>query len=227
MRAFVLISVLVAAVAESEEKKPIVTTDIIHGTGELIYDLYDGIYSKFFAHHVAKHGDTVMKALEPVKKQLPEDPIHEVCLKVGCKKHEVLKHMDSAADLAATAANTIQAKAYELHEPLTQGTHKVVDGFESAMPSHRGLIPRTPGNLLLFCLWIVFVIYAGSKISFFFIRLALRVSIFCLKLACCCGCCGYCFRSPKVKEEKPSNGKAQKNGKATNGKAAVEPKKKK
>ena len=69
----------------SEVKKPIVTTDLIHGTGELLYDMYtagvveqcfciallyrerdkhelQAAYHRFLAHHVDKHSKSALPA---------------------------------------------------------------------------------------------------------------------------------------------------------------------
>eukprot|EP00931_Biecheleriopsis_adriatica_P002568 TRINITY_DN10351_c0_g1_i1.p1 TRINITY_DN10351_c0_g1~~TRINITY_DN10351_c0_g1_i1.p1 ORF type:complete len:227 (-),score=65.68 TRINITY_DN10351_c0_g1_i1:76-756(-) len=225
MRTFAVALLLAASALAQEEgaaetapkveaKKPILTTDIIHGTGELIFDLYDAAYNKIFKHHVDKHSETVRQAVADV---LPKDPITEVCAKVGCQKEQVLKHMDTASDLAQQASNTVQDTATQLHEATTAGTHKVVDQFESMMPTHRGLIPRTPLNLLLFCLWIVAVIYVSIKVSLFFMRLGFSAFIFTLKLMCCCGCCTMCRKSKpaapssNAKTSNPKKASAKKN----------------
>mmetsp|Transcript_13950 Transcript_13950/g.22200 ORF Transcript_13950/g.22200 Transcript_13950/m.22200 type:complete len:230 (-) Transcript_13950:366-1055(-) len=220
----VLAASVVAAETEQASVKPILTTDLFHGTAELIYDIYDAAYSKFLAHHVATHSVTVLKAMEPVTQALPKDPIAEICLKVGCQKEEVLKKLGSAMDMASNAKNTIVLKAGELHEPMTQVTHTLVGHFENFMPAYRGLIPRTPGNLVLFCLYITAVLFVLLKVSLMVLRLQLSIFMF----FCCCGC----FRR---RAASPAGGKAVKaatTGKAaTNGKAATtgtsDPKKKK
>ncbi|CAE7400499.1 unnamed protein product [Symbiodinium pilosum] len=100
-------------------KRPIVTTDLIHGTGELLYDIYSAAYQKFLAHHVEKHGKTVRDAIEPM---IPPDPVGDLCLKVGVEKQEIFKRVDSAAELASTARETAQAHGSKVYSMLSQGS---------------------------------------------------------------------------------------------------------
>mmetsp|Transcript_146587 Transcript_146587/g.207916 ORF Transcript_146587/g.207916 Transcript_146587/m.207916 type:complete len:203 (+) Transcript_146587:69-677(+) len=173
--------------ASAQEKRPIVTTDLVHGTGELLYDIYSAVYNKLLVHHVEKHSKTVREAIEPM---MPEDPMGEICNKVGVEKKQVLQHMDSAASLASSASEQAQAHVSRVHQMLSQVSTVIIDGFERLLPSHRGVIKRSPGDLVMFCLWVVAVLYVTMKVSIFFGKIAWRIFIFTLKMLCCCGCCG-------------------------------------
>ncbi|CAE7350981.1 unnamed protein product [Symbiodinium microadriaticum] len=97
-------------------KKPIVTTGLIHGTGELLYDIYaapwdprgarlpkhfladsaaKAAYQRFLQHHVEKHSKTVRDALEPM---MPPDPKRWIFLiRVLCDKPQ-----DPVGDICQT-----------------------------------------------------------------------------------------------------------------------------
>lgn len=183
----VLAVTLLGAVFGQETKKPIVTTDLIHGTGELLYDIYSAVYNKLLVHHVEKHSKTVREAITPM---IPEDPMAEICSKVGVDKQQLLKHMDSAASLASSASEQAQAHGSRVYQMLSQVTTAIIDGFERILPSHRGVIKRSPGDLLMFCFWVVAVLYVTLKVGIFFAKIAWAMFIFSLKWLCCCGCCG-------------------------------------
>mmetsp|Transcript_96684 Transcript_96684/g.134165 ORF Transcript_96684/g.134165 Transcript_96684/m.134165 type:complete len:213 (-) Transcript_96684:257-895(-) len=210
MRAFrLLLAALVAGACSQEVKKPIVTTGLIHGTGELLYDIYAATYQRFLQHHVEKHSKTVRDALEPM---MPPDPVGDICQTVGVEKQEIFRRVDSAAELAANARDQAQAHGSRVHSVLSSVTHTVVDGFERLLPAHKGIISRTPGDLLLFCLWVVTVLYLTLQIALVAFRIAWRIFLFGLKLLCCCGCCGLCFgsrggASSKSKAQAKSGGK--------------------
>ncbi|CAE7486407.1 unnamed protein product [Symbiodinium natans] len=180
-----LLVALVGGACSQEVKKPIVTTDLIHGTGELLYDMYTAAYHRFLAHHVDKHSKSVREALEPM---MPQDPVGDLCQKVGVEKQEIFRRVDSAAELASNARETAQVHGSKVHLVLSQVTHAVIDGFERLLPAHKGIISRTPGDLLLFCLWVVTVLYITLQIALVAFRISWRVFLFGLKLMCCCGC---------------------------------------
>lgn len=237
MQSLLFLPVLLAALVSAEEperaapktttpKKPIVSMDLIHGTGELLYDVYDAAYRKLLKPHVDKHGKTVTDAIKPVTDFMDfdkdgsvelEDSVGHVCSKVGCKHKDIMNHIETAH---GTAKSSVETAASTVHEHLTTGTNKVVDQFEKALPSHTGMIRRTPGNLLLFCVLIVSVIYITIKMALISLRISWKVFIFSLKMMLCCGCCGLLFRkrgaapAPNGKSKQTPNGnsKAQANG---------------
>jgi len=203
-------------------KKPIITTDIIHGTGELLYDIFYTGHKRFVKPHVDTHWHKVDDALKPVTEFMDfdkdgsvevEDTIGHVCSKVGCKQKTVMGHIDA---VHKTAKDSVQAATSKVHEHLTTGTHKAVDHFETAVPSHKGLIPRTPGDLLLFVLLIASVVYTSIKVSLLGIKISWKIFVFSLKMMLCCGCFGLLFRKRQPTDSKakqPANGKAKANGK--------------
>ncbi|CAE7811144.1 unnamed protein product [Symbiodinium microadriaticum] len=42
------------ATSEAKTRRPIISTDILHGTAELFYDVYDSVHSKFLKAHIDK-----------------------------------------------------------------------------------------------------------------------------------------------------------------------------
>eukprot|EP00933_Yihiella_yeosuensis_P081209 TRINITY_DN94776_c0_g1_i1.p1 TRINITY_DN94776_c0_g1~~TRINITY_DN94776_c0_g1_i1.p1 ORF type:complete len:210 (+),score=61.07 TRINITY_DN94776_c0_g1_i1:84-713(+) len=202
------VTLLAAAVAVVTAKpaggKKLVTSDIIHGTTEFFYDVAETVYSKFVAHHVEKHSPTITKALEPVTSKL-QDPITEVCAKVGCKKAEILGHVEKATAAVTGVKNTVVGKATEVHDShLTKATHTVIDHFEAALPNQKGLIPRSPLNLVIFTLWIGFVLRYVLTFTGFFLGLL-------KSFICCFLCCGCCRRSKSAPAStKKANGKTAK-----------------
>lgn len=207
MRVLLALAVLLAASVVAQEdtpkkakKAPIVSTDIVHGTAEFIYDVYEAIYSKFVSHHVNKHSATVLKAIDPLTEALPKDPITEVCAKVGCKKGEVLKVYTQVKASLASTLEVAMASAAQLHELLMQWTNFVVNGFELAMPKYEGLIPKTPANLAMFVIYFTAVLYVLLRVVLFGLRMGL--GIFCFVF--CCGCC------PRRKVAPATNGKGSK-----------------
>mmetsp|Transcript_46897 Transcript_46897/g.87637 ORF Transcript_46897/g.87637 Transcript_46897/m.87637 type:complete len:225 (+) Transcript_46897:55-729(+) len=209
MRRLLLPMILLAGANGQQVKRPIVTTDLIHGTGELLYDMYSVTYNKFLAHHVERHSKTVRDAIEPM---IPPDPMGELCLQVGVEKQEIFKRVDTAAELANNAKQRAQVHGSRIYDLLSQGTHVVVDGIERLLPAHKGIVARTPGDLLLFCIWIVVVLYITMQVALIAFRISLRIFWFGLKLMCC-GCCGLCCGSRNT-GTKPSNSKTKPQGKA-------------
>eukprot|EP00439_Symbiodinium_sp_Y106_P085701 s914_g29.t1 len=134
-----------------------------------------------------------------------QDPVGDICQTVGVEKQEIFRRVDSAAELAANARDQAQAHGSRVHSVLSSGCLRL-------LPAHKGIISRTPGDLLLFCLWVVTVLYLTLQIALVAFRIAWRIFLFGLKLLCCCGCCGLCFgsrggASSKSKAQAKSGGK--------------------
>jgi len=219
MRLLTLVIVAVAAqedappASEAKTRRPIISTDILHGTAELFYDVYDSLHSKFLKAHIDKHSATLSASVSGI---LPDDPIVEVCKKLQCDASQVKDVHKTTQEKALEAWETVKLKSTELQQLMTTYTHFVVDTFETALPQYAGLIVRTPGNLALFVLYIAAAVYALVKLAL----VAFWISWTLLCCLCCCGCC--CLRRKSSKEDtSKKNGKASKA--AEKGKAATAP----
>jgi len=215
------LALVFACTGAAGAKKPIVTTDIIYGTGELIYDVYGTIYNKFAAEHVSKGSAAIQSAIAP---HLPKDILGEVCSKVGVPKSEVLSKIKAAQDTYVQAKVFVTEKVALAEAPLNSAVKFVVDHFEAFLPAYKGVVPKTIGDFTVFAIYIAFVLYVLVKIILFALRFAFGIFWFVFL-------CGCCRRGRPVKAEgKPAPKKAAANGKApTNSpapKAAADAKKK-
>ncbi|CAE7465969.1 unnamed protein product [Symbiodinium sp. CCMP2456] len=222
MRLLTLVIVAVAAqedappaTSEAKTRRPIISTDILHGTAELFYDVYDSLHSKFLKAHIDKHSATLSASVSGI---LPDDPIVEVCKKLQCDASQVKDVHKTTQEKALEAWEAVKLKSTELQQQMTTYTHFVVDTFETALPQYAGLIVRTPGNLVLFVLYIAAAVYALVKLAL----VAFWIFWTLLCCLCCCGCCCLRRKSSKVAEDtSKKNGKASKA--AEKGKAATAP----
>mmetsp|Transcript_53953 Transcript_53953/g.106472 ORF Transcript_53953/g.106472 Transcript_53953/m.106472 type:complete len:216 (-) Transcript_53953:115-762(-) len=201
-RALLLVSLQALA---AEGAKPLVSMDIVYDTFDLMSGAFTDAWTK------AKAGVDGMLA------KLPTDDL---------KKHfhttvtanippEHMKQLDTA--LAEATARSVQVKALagelaeSVYEPANKAAVAAIDQFETLLPKYRGLIPKSLGNLVLFAVYMLIVLYLVFKVASFVFRTAW--SIFCC--FCCCGCC----RGSKKEAAPAKKGKSEK-GKATNAPAA-------
>merc|ERR1719353_2094757 len=101
-------SVIVGGAADAKPKRaPIVPMDIVHGTVEVLNDLYGAVYDA--VEGVAtKHG-LPAKAKSTINNIITEDPIGFACSKIGCKKAEIDAHVSKAQ----STVQQVKAQAYE------------------------------------------------------------------------------------------------------------------
>lgn len=204
------------------KKEPIITTDIVTGTGGLLYDMYARVWDTYAAPHWDKYYGI---AKTEVTKVLPPDPLAAVCEKVGCQKAVVQGKIDEAMAMASQVKATVYEKCSEAYEPLNKGTGILVDQFERALPDYAGAVPRPLGDFVLFVSYIFLFMYVTTTIALNVFKIAL--SIYCF--FCCCGCCrsrGSALKKAAAASETKSTSKAAKkaasnstDAKPTNGKA--------
>jgi hypothetical protein len=194
----------------ADERKPILTTDIISDTADLVYDVGGHFYGSYVAHHVDKivdkHHPTVMKALD--------DGLTAVCEKTKLTKPETVyaKHQEfkeKATQLKATVAE----KSSVIKDKLDAKASQLVDKFEAAMPKHKGLIPKNILDVLLFVSYLAFVMYLMMKVMLFFKRLF--CSVFCYF------CCFGCLRSKSSGHSNNTNGSSTGKKAADSGKKST------
>mmetsp|Transcript_42056 Transcript_42056/g.78680 ORF Transcript_42056/g.78680 Transcript_42056/m.78680 type:complete len:232 (-) Transcript_42056:75-770(-) len=194
----------------SAQKKPIVTTEIFFETAELMQDIYTSAWASMVEPMLPKVKANMEKVTE--KGFVEGEKLFDMlCAKAGLKKDDISAKLDAAKG----ALLQVKANAYEFaaktHDKLSSYADIFVSKFEAKMPKYAGLVPKTPGDVLFFIVYLAVVVYVLVKLTMLALKVALR--IFCC--ACCCCGCKCCCRKSK------SNG-VTKNGKhATNGKAAT------
>lgn len=179
-----------AGVAQAS-KGPIVTTDIVHGTYEMLYDVYalawktadvDGLIKKIPLDAVKKEVDKQWAALPPpALKAIADAEVAYVQIKALAMGYKNL--------------------AFDAVEKVAVG---VVDKFEAFMPKHKGKIGKTLPDIALFAVNTALLLYVSLKIFLF--AWGVFTGIFCC--LCCCRCGG-------------SRGKADAKSVASKGKAAA------
>uniref|UniRef100_A0A7S2PBM1 Uncharacterized protein n=1 Tax=Zooxanthella nutricula TaxID=1333877 RepID=A0A7S2PBM1_9DINO len=193
---------------------PLVTTDFIFGTYELVYDIYVSAWDKA--------GMGGLLAAVPVDK-----------VKDEFNKQWAALPPDVSKMLGEAQTQTVQVKALALeyadkaYEPANAFAVGLIRQFEAFAPQHKGLIRHSLGDLAIFMVYAFMIVYFAVKVALFILRIALAV--FCC--LCCCGCCRRGKAAPKgnvaakVKAKSaaaatpPSSGKAA--AKATTKKAAA------
>lgn len=180
-------------------------TDIIHRTGQVLYDLHSAAYSAVESH-VTKHG-LHTKAKEHYGSIVGDDLIGSTCKKVGCDTKDV------QAKLNQVHATVQQGKA-QAYDLSTQASNHlngfadtVVSKFETHAPHYKGSIRKTFLDLIFVTLYFGFVAYISVRCALFGFKKAF--SIF-----CCVCCCGMCLRRKKADSAKKGKNSNQKKGDA-------------
>merc|ERR1719333_1008801 len=175
MKTVVSVAALVFMLADAAQTQPVAASDIIYGTGEVIYDIYAGIYDAA-AGAASKHGiDTkVREHLNPI---LSADHIGLACSKLGCNKKDITDKLGQAQ----SAVLQIKAQAYEHGAKAREAMNGLAEAASSKLekhlpPSYKGHIPKNFVDLVL---------YVALRISWKVFSIVL--SIYCC--VCCCGCC--------------------------------------
>jgi len=185
------------AKAASSKRTPIVTADLIYGTGELFYDIYDAAYTALLHPHVEKHGSTVMQHLDTL--------VELGSSKIGKSKKEVYDKVDEHKGLALQLKADITAKLTMVHDKVNDQVGQLVDKFDKAVPKFAGIFPKSVFDLTIFGAYCAFVLY-----------IILRVVRFALGIFCCVFCCGCCRGGKKAAPKAKAGAKAKagvKNGK--------------
>lgn len=183
--------------------KPIVTTDIIYGTIDLLSTIHEEVYGRA----KAAAAPLAAPAMKAISAKVPEDLLGEACSKVGVKKADVMGHVTKAQDAFAHAKAISAAQYAKAYGTSSKMVERLVTMFEKKLPKYTGLIPKTPEDFLIFVVYISSVLYVCFRVLFFVLHTAL--SIYCF--ICCCGCC---CRKRKPAAEAPKKGKAADKGKA-------------
>jgi len=201
-------ALLTGVAAEAKAgRSAVVPMEIIYGTGDLIHDAYAHAYNAIEGLST-KHGihTTAQAHLTAV---LTEDPIGHVCSKAGkpLLAKDIKDHMGKAQAAVLQAKAQVYEHAAKAQDKLNDVAGMVVTQFEKHVPSYTGVVPKTFGNVALFAIYSLFVVYVVFRIARFVIGLSL--GIFCC--VCCCGCC----RGGAAKKGKNSGKKTTPDAKAT------------
>lgn len=173
-----------------EITSPLVSTDILYGTYELIQDLTSVLYTKSNIDGVLTKipYDDVVKAVNEQAKQIPPE-VWEIKAKAEIAYFQVKATATVAVGNALEHANTAAVR--------------LIESCEAKFPNFKGLVKKTLGNLILFVCYIMFVAWLAAKIVLFAIRTVVAIVSFFLCGICCCRLC----RSSKPRAKAPTNGK--------------------
>merc|ERR1712048_914530 len=108
---------------------PIITTDIVYGTGELLYDIYDSVWG-YSATMLAAKGLTYVEVVAPL---LPADPLSVICKKVGIQKAVVVEKWTAAQATVLQGKVTLMSFMASAYDPLNSVAVSAIDFFERLM----------------------------------------------------------------------------------------------
>lgn len=211
-----------ASLAEVQAVEPLVSTDILSATYDLMIDIRTVAWHKLGLDKVAAEAAAAA-----------EGPLEELKKKALELKAKGLEQVGPLPPWAADASKqaevaVLQVKALAMenydkaYEPLNSASVSLIEKLEQVAPAYKGLIPKTLGNLILFVVYVSLVLYVLLKVSLFFIRLTLNILRSVVCGICCCGCC--CRRGTSATKDggKKVGKVAPKNGKAEASKAPVQ-----
>jgi len=168
-----------AHVGAKPPPKPIITTNIIYGTAELLYDIYGTAWNGLYDSVWVGYGLD-----KSVGKAVGDDPLQAFCAKVGLEKKELVDRWATFKAGVVQIKAAIGAEFSKAYEPLNRVAVTLINHFERLMPDYKGTIPKNLGDLLVFLAFISVVLYVLFKILIFAFLTCL--SIFCYIF--CCGC---------------------------------------
>eukprot|EP00927_Polykrikos_kofoidii_P069370 TRINITY_DN6481_c0_g1_i2.p1 TRINITY_DN6481_c0_g1~~TRINITY_DN6481_c0_g1_i2.p1 ORF type:complete len:222 (+),score=45.71 TRINITY_DN6481_c0_g1_i2:97-762(+) len=186
-----------ASTSAKFEARPIVSTDFLYGTFDLIYDIHDSVYNALFKEFVDKALPEVTSFVDQF--------IEARCKSFGIKKENVYAAWTvEKGKLDVLKANVVAQLAF-VHEKLNRVSSTAVQSVEKVVPRYAGLIPRTIGGLLLFGAYVTFILYTIFRVIKCVFCMWLSVVCFC----CCCGMCRKSSTAKKTTKTKADNGKSK------------------
>jgi len=188
LKMFSVALALAVVSASAAEKKPIVPMDIVRGTGELIFDAYSHAFEAAQGA-AAKAGIPTDPKAQFDKLLGGKDPVELACSKAGCKAKDIYDQLNKVTAIVAQVKAQVYETGAKASDALDELAKTVVTKFETFVPSYKGVVPKTFGDVLLVTLYSLVVMYVVFRIARFVLSMAL--SIF-----CCFFCCG-CFRGGK------------------------------
>jgi len=200
----------VALVHVGAQRQPLITVDLFSDTYDLLSD------ASSFAWKTAGVDEMIAKVpVEDMKKKILEQtgPVPPAVHENIAQAHAA--HVQVKAAVIERIGKAI-GKAYE---PLNQAAVGVINGFERAVPSHKGMVPKTLGNFVLFVFYKACVLYVLLKVILTVWRMVFGIT----HCVCCCLCCCRCRRGAHSTKKHAGKKAGSANGKAANGKAAPAP----
>lgn len=203
------------AVQVNAEVKPLISTELLYATYDLMVETGTTAWQKAGADAL------IAKAAANV----PMDDLQKKGLelkKLALEKTGPLPPWVDMASLQAQATyvqvrGLVAENVDKVTEPMNAAAVKVIEQFEKAVPKHKGLIPKTAGNLALFVVYASVVLFVLLKVFLFGFRLTLRTIRCALCCVCCCGCCcsgrGGSRDASDDKKKKKKHGSTENNGK--------------
>jgi len=179
--------------------KPLISTDLVSGTTEFLYEAGSAAWKS--------SGVDKLLAQVPVadlKKQVQPHVDQVTTLVDQHLKQHTGRTLDAVLKEAQTARVQAQAAAVQvfdqIYEPANKAAVHAIVTLEAALPSFKGQIGKSIGNLILFVLYLSFVLDVAFCFVLFVLRLALSI-VSCL--CCTILCCGCCRSKPAAQTGKP------------------------
>eukprot|EP00413_Alexandrium_margalefii_P024188 CAMPEP_0204563860 /NCGR_PEP_ID=MMETSP0661-20131031/34553_1 /ASSEMBLY_ACC=CAM_ASM_000606 /TAXON_ID=109239 /ORGANISM="Alexandrium margalefi, Strain AMGDE01CS-322" /LENGTH=275 /DNA_ID=CAMNT_0051571451 /DNA_START=72 /DNA_END=897 /DNA_ORIENTATION=- len=151
---------------KAEKAKPIITTDLVYGTFELVYDIYD----EARGYLTDKAAPVFAPLMESASAHLPKDPVAELSSRAGIEKKVITENLAKAQGALLHAKSLAADASARAYEPLSALAVRAVTSFERAMPKYAGLIPKTLGDLALFLLYFLAVVYTLLRAAAWVLR---------------------------------------------------------
>mmetsp|Transcript_118143 Transcript_118143/g.294646 ORF Transcript_118143/g.294646 Transcript_118143/m.294646 type:complete len:233 (-) Transcript_118143:403-1101(-) len=215
MAKFAVLSMLSLAAstgAMAGATKPLISTEVLYGTYDLVYDVYSFAWAK--------------ADIDGLMAKLPMDDVKKTVSEQMTKiPPEVMQALADAQTKSVQLRALVAEYAEKAYDPANEMAVSAITKLEAQLPALNGLIPKTLGNLVLFVIYMGLVLYTLLKVFLFFLRTVFGV----LKcILCCFCCCSLCRRrGGNSAAGKNGNAKAANKGKAngtangaTNGKTA-------
>jgi len=176
LKMFSVALALAVVSASAAEKKPIVPMDIVRGTGELIFDAYSHAFEAVQGA-AAKVGIPTDPKAQFDKLLGGKDPVELACSKAGCKAKDIYDQLNKVTAIVAQVKAQVYEFGAKASDALDELAKTVVTKFETFVPSYKGVVPKTFGDVLLVTLYSLVVMYVVFRIARFVLSMAL--SIFC------------------------------------------------
>eukprot|EP00927_Polykrikos_kofoidii_P069366 TRINITY_DN6481_c0_g1_i1.p1 TRINITY_DN6481_c0_g1~~TRINITY_DN6481_c0_g1_i1.p1 ORF type:complete len:222 (+),score=40.01 TRINITY_DN6481_c0_g1_i1:97-762(+) len=186
-----------ASTSAKFEARPIVSTDFLYGTFDLIYDIHDSVYNALFKEFVDKALPEVTSFVDQF--------IEARCTSFGIKKENVYAAWTVQKGKMDVLKAHVVWQLATVHKNLNRMSSTVVESVEKVVPRYAGLIPRTIGGLFLFGAYVTFILYTIFRVIKCVFCMWLSVVCFC----CCCGMCRKSSTAKKTTKTKADNGKSK------------------
>jgi len=167
-----LLALLGCFTSVAQAAEPLITTDIVYSTYEHLKDLHDHAWTMVPT-------EPALAKLKEIQQQV-EKQVGPLPPQVEEAKTQAMVAMVQAKALA----EEFRGKAYEQG---TQVALQIIQALETAVPSSKGLIRKSLGDLVVTVCYLSLVAYILLKVLLFGLR---TVLFFFCGFCCCRFCCG-------------------------------------